>query len=262
MKKFFNYVFALAMVFTLVFAQITPISAEENYFLDELVISNETSKSIDSKLYDGPMNIGDQFITKDGYTTAMQYAENINNRKAMMRGDTDEDVYHLSSIKILDPYNVLKTGYLRDVPVGVTVTNSSSASISIGGSYKHWNLGATFSRQTSYSYSGPSEGYIGSGARITHRVYVQVLYGTVQEATYEVRSKYTNQLLRTEKVIQLGDLEHLVYSTTASITPDGMYYTSVSNNGVAGVSNFNRFKTLVNGNGKDYLFFSGMRWFD
>lgn len=253
MKKYFAILFS----FILVFALMTPISAQVSY-PDELIISDYDE--LETVLYNEELNVGDRIITNQAYQDAVKYEDELNNSISYAR--TDEPIYSLVSIKVVEPYDVIKTGHLREVAVGMTASESSTANISISNKYKDWTISAGISKSTSYSYTGPSEGYIGSGARISHRLYVQVLYGTLQEATYEVRSKYTNEYIRTEKHMQLTNVDHLIYSSNASISPDGMYYMSLNSNGIAGVSNFNKYKSLVEGNGKNYLFFSGMQWFE
>lgn len=262
MKLRILFVALIISLFTI--GSLTPVSAFNEVDSNVFVFESKTEDEIQQQLSDKKPKAGDTALTKVGYQKIKEREAELNNQQVSTRSMNGLEKYVVKSIKTVRPYGFLKSQHLKEIPRGVSETESSSVSMSLGYKFEDWTFGVSTSVGSSVTYSGPGDGYIGSGARITHRLFLGVMSGTIAETTFSVHDYQTGVYLRDHKEFTVLDEDMLVYSTDASITSgDMMYYQSFSKNGIAAVQSFNRYKQLVNGTqGSPYIFFAGMQFFE
>ena len=185
--------------------------------------SEYTAEDALKYIYDGDMHYGDVQITRDAIETGLAYACAMEQGNSSSNGvsllSTGDEIWTIQSSQTVVAYGVLKGKYLKKVAAGVTAGSSSSASITLNGTFNGYNLSASATYSHSVTYNGPAgtESIGTTGLKATHRYYSIILSGSIVKYTYRVTDQDTGAFLRTETAYLVANGSANTYSNLGNL---------------------------------------------
>lgn len=198
MKKLFKVVTTLLLFF--IMTGFTNQEVDNEIVIDS---NNSIEKALENA-FDGPLQDGDEQITKDAIEVGLYYAEKnaelASTSSKISPFNSGYEEWEITNMETRVPYGAIKGDYGRKIAAGTSQTQGINFSISISGSVKGVTIDAAANWSTSVTRSGPSgTELVAPGVYATHRYFSAIGSGSVVRYTYRVTDQRTGAYLRTER---------------------------------------------------------------